>query len=149
MNYDASNLVRAAEEAKRSPDLSKKVGCVIASTSGRPLVVGFNDFPDRCLRKISRLERPEKYDWLEHAERKALNHAARHGIAVEGATAYVTYFPCSDCARSLADSGISRVVSPMPDCTHPRWGDSWRIAINIFQESGVQMAFMEVPSVPE
>lgn len=147
---DAAFLSFAAEVAAGSPDTSKKVGCVITDRAGHKLLVaGFNDFADRCLRKRSRLERPEKYDWLEHAERKALNRAAREGIAVGGATAYVTYFPCSDCARSLADSGISRVVSPMPDCTHPRWGDSWRIAINIFQESGVQMAFMEVPRVPE
>jgi dCMP deaminase len=45
-----------------------------------------------------------------HAEQNAINFAARYGIPIEGATLYTTHYPCSWCAKSIVNSGISRVV---------------------------------------
>ena len=45
-----------------------------------------------------------------HAEMNALVQAAKHGHAVDGATAYVTNMPCTTCAKSLITAGVSRVV---------------------------------------
>jgi len=45
-----------------------------------------------------------------HAEMNALMQAARHGNAVDGATAYVTTMPCTTCAKALIAAGIKRVV---------------------------------------
>lgn len=45
-----------------------------------------------------------------HAEQNAINFAARHGIAIEGATIYSTVYPCSWCAKSIVNAGIVRVV---------------------------------------
>jgi len=45
-----------------------------------------------------------------HAEANALAFAARHGIATEGATLYVTVAPCDVCARLLIAAGISKVI---------------------------------------
>lgn len=45
-----------------------------------------------------------------HAEANALAFAARHGIATEGATLYVTMSPCEVCARLLIAAGIVSVV---------------------------------------
>lgn len=149
MSLDSILLTLAAEAATSSPDTSKKVGCVITDRDGRIIVTGFNALPDGCFTTPEKLCRPEKYKWTEHAERRALNHAARHGIAVDGGSVHVTYFPCHECARSMVDSGIRRVVSPLPDCTHATWGESWRTAIRIFQEAAVELTFMEVPDVSE
>jgi dCMP deaminase len=44
-----------------------------------------------------------------HAEQNAIADAARRGISVEGCVAYVTHFPCINCAKILAAAGI-RVV---------------------------------------
>ena len=44
-----------------------------------------------------------------HAEQNAIADAARRGISVEEATAYVTHFPCIHCAKILAASGIRRI----------------------------------------
>ena len=35
--------------------------------------------------------------------------AARNGVSIEGATIYVTVFPCPICARMIANSGIKHV----------------------------------------
>lgn len=45
-----------------------------------------------------------------HAEANALMQAARHGIAVEGATIYTTASPCWPCFMLLASAGIKRFV---------------------------------------
>jgi dCMP deaminase len=45
-----------------------------------------------------------------HAEQNAIARAAKRGINVDGATAYITLSPCSSCALLLAASGIKRVV---------------------------------------
>ena len=45
----------------------------------------------------------------EHAERNLIYHAARHGIALEGADLYVTHAPCVVCARAIIMAGIASV----------------------------------------
>jgi dCMP deaminase len=44
-----------------------------------------------------------------HAEQNAIADAAKRGVALEGATAYVTHFPCVNCAKILAAAGIASV----------------------------------------
>lgn len=56
-----------------------------------------------------RWERPQKYQWVEHAERNAIYNAARMGIPLKGCTAYITLAPCADCTRALIQSGITTV----------------------------------------
>lgn len=45
-----------------------------------------------------------------HAEAAALLAAARHGVAVAGATCYGTHKPCLECLKQLIHAGITRVV---------------------------------------
>ncbi len=45
-----------------------------------------------------------------HAEMNALIQAARAGVSVEGADAYITNLPCTTCAKALICAGIKRVV---------------------------------------
>lgn len=146
---DLHLMALAAVVAKESRDPDTKVGCVITGRDGRLIVSGFNAFPQGCEETPDRLCRPEKYRWTEHAERRALNHAARFGVSVDNGAAHVTYFPCDACARSMVDSGIRRVVAPEPDLHHPTWGDSHSAALRIFEAAGVAVTFMEVPDVSE
>ncbi len=45
-----------------------------------------------------------------HAERGVIARCARKGISLEGATLDVTTFPCEDCAREIAETGITHVL---------------------------------------
>lgn len=45
-----------------------------------------------------------------HSEIDAISKAARRGVKLDGATIYVTRYPCESCARAIAESGISAVV---------------------------------------
>ena len=45
-----------------------------------------------------------------HSEIDAISQAARNGVSLEGATIYVTRYPCEACARAIIASGISYIV---------------------------------------
>ena len=90
-----------------------------------------------------RYEKPQKYMWVEHAERNAIYTAGRNGISLDGCKMYVTYFPCCDCARAIIQSGIKEVYSPKPDWSHHKWGESWKVSKQMFNECGVKIKFIE------
>ena len=72
-----------------------------------------------------------------HAEMNAICQAARHGMALAGATAYVTNLPCTACAKALIAVGIIRVV------IFSDYHDS--LAEHFFQESGVKLVRLPMP----
>ena len=45
-----------------------------------------------------------------HAERVSISRAAASGIQLEGATMYVTKYPCRPCALSTIAAGIREIV---------------------------------------
>ena len=42
-------------------------------------------------------------------EQNAISDAARRGVSLEGATIYITHFPCINCAKILAAAGIKGI----------------------------------------
>lgn len=49
-----------------------------------------------------------------HAEASAFMDGARRGVAVQGATLYVTTFPCHQCTRQVIASGVKRLIYIYP-----------------------------------
>lgn len=47
---------------------------------------------------------------VNHAECNAICQAAKKGVAIEGASIYVTAFPCWPCFRMLANAGVAEIV---------------------------------------
>lgn len=99
-----------------SKDPSTQVGVVLVDPKTRAIIsTGYNGIA-RGVRDFGyRLDtRPEKYDWIEHAERNAVFNAARRGIATEGAWAYMNYAPCpcADCTRALIQAGVVKIIGP-------------------------------------
>ena len=131
----------AIDVAKWSKDKNTKVGCVIVNEDKNILTCGYNGFPRGANDDdfAERYEKPLKYMWTEHAERNAIYNATRNGVSLNNSIAFVTYFPCSDCARALIQVGVKRVYSPMPDFKHKKWGDSWQTSKDMFTECGVEL----------
>lgn len=44
-----------------------------------------------------------------HAEVNAILQCAKYGISTDGASIYVTHFPCQNCAKNIAQVGIKHV----------------------------------------
>lgn len=65
-----------------------------------------------------------------HSEVDAIGRATKNGISLEGATIYVTRYPCEACARLIAASGIRMVV-------YGRHQYISKMTEEIFREAGV------------
>lgn len=72
-----------------------------------------------------------------HAEVNALAQASRHGVSLNGATAYITNMPCSACSKALIAAGIVRVV------IFSEYHKT--LAERFFAESGIELARLPVP----
>ena len=87
-----------------------RVGCVIVSTGeqrNRVIAAGYNGFLPGTPHKSRVREGHEQA--TVHAEQNAIADAARRGISVEGCIAYVTHYPCINCAKVLAAAGIRTI----------------------------------------
>lgn len=134
----------AREVSGWSKDRSRGVGCVVVSPARDIQATGYNGFPRGIEDGIDeRHERPQKYQWTEHAERNAIYSAARLGTALCGSTMYCTLFPCVDCARAIIQAGIVRLVTTEPDYGDPKWGADFKFARNLLVEGGVTVDYYE------
>ena len=99
--------------AKRSKDPSTQVGACIVGEDKVILGIGYNGTPrgwdDKKFpwgREGNALE--TKYSFVIHAELNAILNAG--GRELKGATIYVALFPCNECAKAIAQTGIKKVV---------------------------------------
>ncbi|KKM89951.1 hypothetical protein LCGC14_1243500 [marine sediment metagenome] len=124
--------------ATRSKDPHTQVGCVIVGPDHEIRSTGYNGFVRDAQDRIpERLNGPEKYFWIEHAERNAIYNAARMGTPLAGCHLYLRWFPCMDCARAIVQSGISEVTAGPPDLTNERWGEEFKRVLELFVEVGI------------
>ena len=125
----------AGHVATWSKDPSTRVGCVIVDKQNRVVSLGFNGFPrgikDTTLRY---LDKEVKYLFVAHAERNALDNAP---LSVEGCTLYSLLLPCNECAKSIIQKGITKVVSYEPEWDRPHL--NWDATKTMFEEAGVQL----------
>lgn len=135
-------LAFSAMVASWSKDPSTKVGAAIVDGKRRILGTGYNGFPRGVLDSQERYsDRPTKYAMTVHAEANAILNAVRE---VESATIYCTHAPCSDCAKLIIQSGLSRVVCPAGDLAG--WGESQKTARVMLVEAGVTFLALDVPA---
>ncbi len=87
-----------------------QVGCVLVSSGeqkNRIIAAGYNGFLPGSPHE-SRVRDGHEQATV-HAEQNAISDAARRGSSVEGCTAYVTHYPCINCAKIMAAAGIRMV----------------------------------------
>ncbi len=96
--------------AARSDDPDTQTAAVLSLPDGSSLSSA-NALPDGVPRTDARISRPDKYDWIMHAERRVLMDAARAGKRTDGSTMYLNWFPCAECAQALVHAGVSRLFA--------------------------------------
>lgn len=111
-DWDVRFLELAAHVSQWSKDPNTKVGAVIVNEYKQVISLGYNGFPRGVEDRVSRYtDRNTKLLFVAHAERNALDNAY---VDVRGATLYTTLCPCNECAKSIVQKGIKRVVSYSP-----------------------------------
>jgi dCMP deaminase len=130
--WDQRFLDLAEHIAEWSHDPRTKVGAVIVDDQKRVVSMGYNGFPRGIKDSEERYnDRSTKNLFVCHAERNALDNAPH---SVEGCTMYVPLLPCNECAKSIIQNGIAKVISyktNREDTFH------WDITRIMFQEAGV------------
>ena len=136
--WDIRFLKLATHISEWSKDPSTKVGCVVVGPDREIRSTGFNGFPRGIQDSDDRLtNRDLKYPLICHAEENAIMHAARIGLALKGCTAYVTWPPCTRCARSLIQAGVSEIVIPSGLEIPDRWRDDFEMSMGLLREAKV------------
>lgn len=135
MSWDEYFLAIAEDVARKSKDPHTKVGAVIVDEDNTIRVTGFNGVPRGVDDRDERLQRPEKYNWVSHAEMNCVAQAARVGVSTRGCTIVVTHAPCSICARLIVQAGVKRVV--IGHGTTSMLQHEFDTADTMFREAGV------------
>ena len=140
MKWDQRFLKLAEHISGWSKDPSTKVGCVVVGEDREIRSTGFNGFPRGIADDAARLEdREQKYPLICHAEENAIMHAARIGLSLKGCTAYVTWPPCTRCARSLIQAGVVEVVYPEEIEVPERWMADFDMSTSMMGEAGLNI----------
>ena len=109
-SWDEYFMATALLVATRSACGRLHVGCVLVSGGehrNRIVAAGYNGFLPGTPH-VSRMRDGHEQATV-HAEQNAIADAARRGVTVAGSTAYVSHFPCINCAKVLAAAGVRAV----------------------------------------
>ena len=139
-DWDKRFLQLAKHISEWSKDPSTQVGCVVVGPDRELRSTGFNGLPRGIEDNEQRLNNREiKYPLICHAEENAIMHAARIGMSLKDCTAYVTWPPCTRCARSLIQAGISTIVYPKDIEIPDRWMEDFNLSLNMLKEADISL----------
>ena len=128
---------------RRATCLRRRYGAIIVKDK-IIISTGYNGAPrgeancidtGNCERERLHVPKGQNYELCVavHAEQNAISDAARRGVSVNGATAYITHFPCVNCAKILISAGIKSVRY-----LHDYHNDD--IVYRLFEESGISVS---------
>lgn len=111
-SLDSFYLNIAKDYSTRSTCDKEAVGAVLVK-NGRLIAAGYNGAPiglPHCDEyHPPHLESHGHCQTALHAEESILLFCARYGVSTEGATLYLTHFPCRKCTQKIIQAGIKNV----------------------------------------
>lgn len=138
-HWDERYLGLAFHVSQWSKDPSTKCGAVI-TRNNRIISLGFNGIPSGLDDEKYLHPRETKIACVIHAEVNAIFNA---NVPLADATLYVTGAPCSNCAASMIQSGIKRVVMPPVDFEFAkRWNH--HLSDQMFKDTGVELIILDL-----
>ena len=137
---DREYMDKAYEQAEKSSCFRAKVGAVLVR-DGEVIAQGYNNMTGGvrdctevgCIRDIMKIPSGTRREVCRAicAEQLAISEAARNGVKLDGATAYITTFPCHICAKLLVSSGVNEIVY---DKDYPD-----ELSKNFLEEAGINI----------
>ena len=138
--WDHRYLNLAKHVATWSKDPSTKCGAVFTKNN-RVVSLGFNGIPSGLEDEKYLFPREKKIACIIHAE---LNGIFNSNVSLADSTLYVTSIPCSNCAASLIQEGVRRVVTlPIDRELSKRWNG--HLSEEMFLDVGIEMHEMNPP----
>ncbi|MFH1551294.1 MAG: deaminase [bacterium] len=110
-------MKNAFQQADKSKCWWRQVGSVLVKNK-KVIFTAFNEmlpvddecYKSGCIRDMISPGKLPEICSVFHSETSIVAMAAKQGISLNGTILYVTHFPCSACAKSIALSGIKKVI---------------------------------------
>jgi dCMP deaminase len=111
-SYEDFFMAMAFLSSMRTKDRKYYVGaCLVTPPPHRLVALGYNRMPDgRGFKDENMPWGPHQRKYICHAEVNAIIAGFRREADLSACTLYVTYSPCIDCSKLVAQSGIKNVV---------------------------------------
>ena len=93
--------------ATRSTCERLHVGCILVKNN-RIVSQGYNGFLSGCSH-VSHIIDGHEVATI-HAEQNAIVDCAKRGVSCDNCTAYITHYPCLNCAKILLSGGIKEIL---------------------------------------
>ncbi len=145
LNWDEYFMLQAMMASYKSKDPNTKVGCVLVDRNNHQVSMGYNG----AVAGIDESKIPwgnnravplefQKYGYVIHSEANAISHAKGE---LEGAKAYVTLFPCNECAKLMATHRVREIIY-----LSDKYKDTpeIRMSKHLFDLSGVSYRQLEI-----
>lgn len=143
--FDREVMDKAFGIAEHSSDWWRQVGVILFPKKGKPISTFNHHLPTQRSPYINGDPRTNfkpgeaiEFSTAIHAEASAIAYAAKNEISLNGASMYVSTFPCPNCAYLIIESGIKQVYY----CE----GYSLLHAAELFVASDISMIFVDVPN---
>ena len=145
LTWDEYFMLQALLASFKSKDPSTKVGCVFVDKNNHQITMGYNGM----IAGIDESQIPwgrdrsvplehQKYGYVMHAEANAISHCPH---SLESAKAYVTLFPCNECAKVIASRKVGEIVYLSDKYAET---PEIRIAKKIFDLAGIKCRQMKL-----
>ena len=140
---DQELLKKAIKIGEKSSDIWRQVGAVIVKDGEILLSAHNKHVPSEHTPYVNGDPRGNFHKGLNleistafHGEAKVIAEAAKKGISLEGASIYVTDFPCPPCAKLIAYSGIKKLY----------YGKGYGVldGESILKANGVEIIFVDL-----
>ncbi len=134
--WDEYFMTMAYLVSMKSKDPSTRVGAVIVGPDKEIRSTGYNGLPRAIIDYDYRYQdREYKLLAVNHAEENAILHCARIGTSTRYCTIYTPWIPCSRCAKSIIQAGITEVIydANFPG-NHQENQEDWKRSIDISRE---------------
>ena len=114
--FDRKMMKELRSESQKSPEFWRQIGAAVVK-DGEVILKTYNQaVPDKMLPYTEGDPRSDFSKGINvelstafHCEAHLVAEAAKKGISLEGASMYVTTFPCPPCAKLIAYSGIKKL----------------------------------------
>ncbi len=148
MSWEAYFMSTAFLSSFRSKDSKTPNGSCVIDTDKRIIGIGYNGLTHGCDDNDPRFWNDEDDSDIEHSKHTYVVHAERNAIYnafgrnLKGSHIYATLFPCANCAQTIVQSGIKRVVYLN---IKPHHASENRAVRHMFEAAGIEcVAFREL-----
>ncbi|MDD4531186.1 MAG: deaminase [Candidatus Pacebacteria bacterium] len=145
MNNYQELLKTAYLEAQKGTNISTQNSALLVDGEGNILLSATNSFPDNVKETEERQRNKSlRYKYSVHAERNVIYLAAKKGIRTEGLTMVCPWATCTDCAQSIIQAGIKKLVTHKQALDRSgHWQEDIEFAFNMLKEAGVEIIIFD------